>query len=113
MVGMASSGVVGTSRASGRQWERILAPATECPRIRASFLEEERRTMGERWFRREYLCEFEDSGSSVFGRDLVERAITELVEPLLLGTDSVFRGFGEKGLSVPELKGQEKKNGRG
>ena len=69
----------------GPEWERILAPATECPRIRASFLEEERRTMGERWFRREYLCEFEDSGSSVFGRDLVERAITELVEPLFIG----------------------------
>jgi hypothetical protein len=69
----------------GPEWERILAPATECPRIRASFLEEERRTMGERWFRREYLCEFEDSGSSVFGRDLVERAITETVEPLIIG----------------------------
>ena len=69
----------------GPEWERILAPATECARIRASFLEEERRTMGERWYRREYLCEFEDSGSSVFGRDLVERAITELVEPLFIG----------------------------
>ena len=68
----------------GPEWERILAPATECPRIRASFLEEERRTMGERWFRREYLCEFEDSVSSVFGRELVERAITELVEPLVI-----------------------------
>jgi phage FluMu gp28-like protein len=41
--------------------------------------------MGERWFRREYLCEFEDSGSGVFGRDLVERAITETVEPLIIG----------------------------
>jgi hypothetical protein len=40
--------------------------------------------MGERWFRREYLCEFEDSVSSVFGRELVERAITELVEPLVI-----------------------------
>ena len=68
----------------GPEWERILAPATECPRIRASFLEEERRIMGERWFRREYLCEFEDSVSSVFGRELVERAITELVEPLVI-----------------------------
>jgi len=69
------------------EWERILAPATECPRIRASFLEEERKALGERWFRQEYLCEFEDSVSGVFGRDLVERAMTELVEPLLLATD--------------------------
>jgi hypothetical protein len=69
----------------GPAWERILAPATECARIPAGFLEEERKTMGERWFRREYLCEFEDSGSSVFGRDLVEQAITDKVEPLVIG----------------------------
>ena len=69
----------------GPDWERTLAPATECPRIRKSFLEEERRVMGERCFRQEYLCEFEDAASSVFSRDLVERAITEEVEPLTIG----------------------------
>jgi len=68
----------------GPEWERILAPATACARIKASFLAEERRELGERWFRQEYLCEFEDSASSVFARDLVERAITDEVEPLIL-----------------------------
>jgi phage FluMu gp28-like protein len=66
----------------GPEWERILAPATECARIRPSFLEEERREMGERGFRQEYMCEFEDSASSVFGHDLVEGALTDEVEPL-------------------------------
>ena len=66
----------------GPGWERIVARATECPRIAASFLEEERREMGERSFRQEYMCEFEDSVSGVFGRDLVDRAITGDVEPL-------------------------------
>src|ERR1039457_178682 len=47
----------------GPEWERILAPATECPRIKASFLAEERRVMGERCFKQEYMCEFEDSRS--------------------------------------------------
>ena len=32
--------------------------------------------MGERCFRQEYLCEFVDTMSGVFGRDLVERAMT-------------------------------------
>jgi hypothetical protein len=68
----------------GPDWERILAPATNCPRIKASFLAEERRELGERWFRQEYLCEFEDSVSTVFARDLVESAITDLVEPLAI-----------------------------
>jgi hypothetical protein len=48
-------------------------------------LEEERKVMGERCFRQEYLCEFGDSASSVFGRDLVEGAITDEVEPMLIG----------------------------
>jgi hypothetical protein len=69
----------------GPEWVRIRAAATECPRIGRKFLEEERATMGERWFRQEYLCEFEEAVSGVFARDLVERAITNEVEPLVLG----------------------------
>ena len=66
----------------GPEWERFRAPATECPRIGRQFLEEERNALGERWFRQEYLCDFEDSVSGVFDRDLVHRAITDKVKPL-------------------------------
>ena len=66
----------------GPQWERVAVPATECPRIPASFLEEERAALGERWFRQEYLCEFVDANDAVFRREEVERAITEEVKPL-------------------------------
>jgi hypothetical protein len=67
------------------EWERARVPATKCPRISQEFLEQERRTMGERWFRQEYLCEFEDSVSGVFERDLVTNAIREDVKPLRIG----------------------------
>jgi hypothetical protein len=69
----------------GAEWERFRAPATECARIREGFLEEERVTMGERWFRQEYLCEFEDAVSGVFARELVEGAITDEITPLVIG----------------------------
>ena len=69
----------------GPEWERILARATDCARIRPSFLNEERRVMGERCFGQEYLCEFEDSVSCVFGKDLVDGALTDEVEPLVIG----------------------------
>ena len=69
----------------GPEWERFQAPAPECGRIPKAFLEEERATMGERWFRREYLCEFEDTLSGVFGRELVEDAITDEITPLVIG----------------------------
>jgi hypothetical protein len=66
----------------GGEWERICVPAPECPRIPQKFLDEERKTMGERWFKQEYLCEFTDSVSSVFDRDLVEQAFSWDVKPL-------------------------------
>ena len=68
----------------GPEWERIQVSATECPRITGEFLEEEMRNMGEQWFRQEYLCEFVDTVSGVFDRDLVERAISDEFEPLVI-----------------------------
>ena len=68
----------------GREWARFKAPATECARISKAFLDEERATMSERWFRQEYLCEFEDSTSGIFSRELVESAITDEVKPLVI-----------------------------
>jgi hypothetical protein len=67
----------------GPEWIRVRVPADECPRIPRAFLEEERETMGDRWFRQEYLCEFVDSVSGIFDRELVERAITDEVAPLV------------------------------
>jgi hypothetical protein len=60
----------------GTEWQRVRATARECPRIPAAFLEEERAAMGERSFRQEYLCEFEDSVSTLFDREIVERAFS-------------------------------------
>lgn len=68
----------------GAEWERIRVPATDCPRIPAAFLEEERAAMGDQWFRQEYLCEFVDTVSGVFDRDLLEGAITRDFAPLEL-----------------------------
>jgi hypothetical protein len=67
----------------GEEWERVRVTARECPRISGEFLEKERDAMGDRWFRQEYLCEFVDSDSGIFGRDVVEGAITCEVEPLV------------------------------
>jgi len=68
-------------------WVRTAVPATECPRIADTFLAEERRQMGERWFRQEYMCEFIDEGHQMFGRDLVMAALDD-GEPLFRGPGS-------------------------
>ena len=65
------------------EWTRIFAPATECSRITKEFLEEERRDQGDRWFRQEYLGEFLETDDQVFRDDLIERAFTDRVKPLI------------------------------
>ena len=63
-------------------WERVRVTATECPRISAKFLAEERASLGETFFNREYMCTFSDSIDQVFSYDLIEAAISFDVKPL-------------------------------
>src|SRR5205823_726611 len=43
----------------GDDGQRIEGPAAQIPRITSEFLDEERRGLGESWFRQEYCCSFE------------------------------------------------------
>jgi terminase large subunit-like protein len=63
-------------------WEKIEAKATECPRIGPEFLEEERHSLGEWWFRQEYMCEFMEPVDQVFSYDLVMQSLSSDVRPL-------------------------------
>ncbi len=66
----------------GVGWKKHSIKATDCPRISKEFLDEERRSMPDAWFRAEYMCEFTEAVDSVFGFDQVASAITDEVEPL-------------------------------
>ena len=66
----------------GEEWTRVSVRATECPRIRTSFLEWMRRQMPERWFRQEFMCELGDQEASLFDRDQLMRAVRVGVKPL-------------------------------
>lgn len=61
----------------GEDWARVEAPATECPRISKEFLDEERRQLGDLWFRQEYMCEFIDDERQMFDRDVVIGALED------------------------------------
>jgi len=63
-------------------WERYEVPASQCPRISEEFLEEERANLPPFIFRQEYMCSFEETEDQVFSADLVDRAVSEDVEPL-------------------------------
>jgi hypothetical protein len=66
----------------GPKWTRVRVPATQCPRISPKFLEDERRAMGDRWFRQEYLCEFGEAEDGVFREESIERLRDAAVTPL-------------------------------
>jgi phage FluMu gp28-like protein len=68
----------------GSEWNKVKVPATEIPRIPASFLEEERRAMGEWRFKQEYMCEFVENEDAFFSYDSVKGALSSDVQPLFI-----------------------------
>jgi len=66
----------------GDSLERIRIPASDCPRISAAFLEQEKRALGDWWYKQEYECEFVQTTDSVFNYDLVMSAMSDDIKPL-------------------------------
>lgn len=61
-------------------WRKWRVTAEDCPRISQEFLDEERRSMGEWWFRQEYYCEFLEAETQAFRRQDVEAAFDDSLE---------------------------------
>jgi hypothetical protein len=68
---------------NGWKWWEV--KATQCPRISAAFLEEERRTIGAWWWDQEYGCVFRDAQDAVFTQADIDRAYSEDYETWDLG----------------------------
>jgi len=66
-------------------WEQIKITAIGCPRISKEFLQEERASLGEWWFRQEYMCEFVETVDQIFPYDQVMSVLTDEVKPLFGG----------------------------
>lgn len=66
-------------------WQRVKITADQCQRIPAEFLEEERMALGERWYRQEYSCSFEETVDSVFAHADVMATLRDDLQPLFVG----------------------------
>jgi hypothetical protein len=66
----------------GQGWERFRVPASECPRIPAAFLAEERRTQPARWYAQEYDYNFEEADDAVFRAEDFARAYSDHIQEL-------------------------------
>ena len=63
-------------------WRGITVTTDECPHMTPEFLAEEREKLGERWYRQEYECSFEENADAYFTYDEVQGAISKDVKPL-------------------------------
>lgn len=66
----------------GAAWERVRVPASECPRISASFLAEERAALGSYWYAQEYECDFSSADASLFDEAVLKKMWDARVQPL-------------------------------
>jgi hypothetical protein len=65
-----------------RAWQKFKVTAHDCPRIDRAFLEEQRQLLGDRWFRQEYECSFEETLDQVFSTDSILAAFDSDEVPL-------------------------------
>ena len=63
-------------------WKRVRITAEQCPRISKEFLAEERRSLGERWYRQEFQCSFEDVIDAVFSEADLAASVVDAPAPL-------------------------------
>lgn len=70
-------------------WERVRITARECPRISPAFLEEERNSLGDWWYRQEYECDFADTTDQYFRTEDILRAFSDDVQPLFPEIDGM------------------------
>jgi Helicase len=68
----------------GEGWERFRITAQQCARISADYLEQERRELGPMLFSQEYLCEFIDAETSAFSSEMLELALADDFERLMV-----------------------------
>jgi len=71
-------------------WLRTKITADICPRISREWLENERRTIPDFWYRQEFLCEFTETVDSVFGYDDIQAAISSDITPLFQRSDQAI-----------------------
>lgn len=66
----------------GQGWQKSMVTADHCPRISPEFLDGERATLPERWYRQEYGCEFLETSDALLTYEQVVGALSADVKPL-------------------------------
>jgi hypothetical protein len=63
-------------------WHRTRITAQECPRISPEWLDNERKTIPDFWFRQEFGCEFVETSDQLFSYEDIQAIFSNDVKPL-------------------------------
>jgi|SRR5271157_2062659 len=66
----------------GSSWKQFLVTVEGSSWLDKEFLETERHSHPDAWYRQEFLCEFLDTAGQVFNSDLVDSLFSDQIEPL-------------------------------
>jgi len=69
-------------------WTRIKVTTEECSRVSKEWLSQEKKSIGDAWYRQEYLAEFIDSAYALIPYDVIQRAIDPSLTMLDINLDS-------------------------
>ncbi len=72
---------------SGEDWTHIKVTTEQCERVSEQFLLQERRTLGDVWYRQEYLASFEESVYALVPYKVIQRAIDPSLKMLDINID--------------------------
>lgn len=64
------------------EWKRVQVTAKECPRMTPEKLEQQRRSMGDLFYKQEFECEFVDNVTQTFAFNDIQRAFSDEITPL-------------------------------
>jgi hypothetical protein len=70
----------------GAGWERYEVRATDCARISAEFLREERLALGSWWYQQEYECQFSETSDQIFSHETLQASLSSEITPLFATT---------------------------
>lgn len=81
-----------TDPESSIKWDKYEISAPEVSRIKADFLAEERRRLGEWWFNSQYMCKFQEAQDSLITDDMIMRAFrsSDYVSLIRTGDDPIY-----------------------
>src|SRR6266511_1761747 len=59
-------------------WMKVEVKASQCPRLSAAFLQQERRELGPRWNSQEYECGFVEAEGQIFSDEAIDAAFRDI-----------------------------------